>query len=629
METTTAGIRRHYECLAARGRPTHDDRACRAGPFRARPRTHGSESESSTRPETLVDANSRPRRPPRPARDQHSRLHQAALKPADASVDHAPRWIPQLTAQPACYPALGMAADRKRTVLDKLLGRDLATLEAKAAVVAIGHIVDLADDLNDRKALDAALRAIPALHERTLSGATETLLHYIEGNAWSVETRFRSERKGSARWSWDADDLAGRILAYRRALATAGFNRISEYQRCQILTNLGNAMSHVGRFVEAIDYWDRALAIDAGFGMALANKGHCTVSYLSSLYDPGHQAVFAARARELIGEALQLPLEGNTATRFRTTIEFIDEHWPEPAPDWPGMREEGDLGETEPEIAYRTWCLEKRLFINPLNDVLQAPIAATDALGLPTLAGPLDEMRACRGWVGLYNVLKQEFVAARALLWEGMTAAAPHLADRDVILADTLDGSAFGFHLEKLKLAFRSAYSILDRVGFLLNSYLKLGIPNSKVKFRTLWYAGQSQKKGLSPQFTDRENWPMRGLYWLAKDMDGHNDGIQECIEPGARALADVRNHLEHKYLKTTDDEARDDLPAWPDELGLRITTSQLEAKALHTVKLARAALIYVSLALHAEERARQEGRTAIDEDSTIHIERPPIQDAQ
>ena len=44
---------------------------------------------------------------------------------------------------------------------------------------------------------------------------------------------------------------------------------MSRIQRCQILTNLGNRLSSLGRFSEAVECFDAALQIDARFGMAL------------------------------------------------------------------------------------------------------------------------------------------------------------------------------------------------------------------------------------------------------------------------------------------------------------------------------------------------------------------------
>lgn len=55
-------------------------------------------------------------------------------------------------------------------------------------------------------------------------------------------------------------------------------------------------------------------------------------------------------------------------------------------------------------------------------------------------------------------------------------------------------------------------------------------------------------KAPLRPIFVTSENWPLRGLYWLSKDF--FDEAIKETTEPDSGALAEIRNQLEHKYLK-------------------------------------------------------------------------------
>ena len=84
--------------------------------------------------------------------------------------------------------------------------------------------------------------------------------------------------------------------------------------------------------------------------------------------------------------------------------------------------------------------------------------------------------------------MKQEFASARWLLFEGTTYDAPHFSEKDTKLHDTLDDPRYSLSIEKTKLAFRSAYSLLDKIAFFLNDYLKLGVPLGAVSFRSIWF---------------------------------------------------------------------------------------------------------------------------------------------
>jgi len=143
---------------------------------------------------------------------------------------------------------------------------------------------------------------------------------------------------------------------------------------------------------------------------------------------------------------------------------------------------------------------------------------------------------------------------------------------------------------------------------------LDLAIPEREVTFRTFWYEKPKKKKVLSLIFQKRENnWPLRGLFWLSKDLFEDNSKFKESIEPDAQELADIRNHLEHKYLKL-----HDDLWAGPfsenggatlvlaDTSAFSLYRRKFEAKTLKLIKMARSALMYLSLAIHAEETRRR-----------------------
>jgi hypothetical protein len=75
------------------------------------------------------------------------------------------------------------------------------------------------------------------------------------------------------------------------------------------------------------------------------------------------------------------------------------------------------LGETEQEKQYRRWCLANRLFLNPLNDLGPHTVAARDTMTLPDFTTKLQEPPSL---VGFFNQMKQEFVSARWMFYDGM-----------------------------------------------------------------------------------------------------------------------------------------------------------------------------------------------------------------
>lgn len=268
------------------------------------------------------------------------------------------------------------------------------------------------------------------------------------------------------------------------------------------------------------------------------------------------------------------------------------------------------LGASRQEIEYRRWCLKNRLFLNPLNDLGPYPIGGRDTLTTPDIVDSIDTGPR---YPGFFNQMKQEFTSARYLYYEGVNEEQPHFSDRGVLLYNTLDYPSYSLAIERVKSAFRMCYSIFDKAAFFLNHYLDLAIPEKSVTFKTFWYIKQSRKKGLRADFENRQNWPLRGLFWLSKDLYEEEAGFKEAIEPDARELSEIRNHLEHKYLKLHGDDwsgpppANDELSrSLSDTLAFSIYRRDFERKTLRLLKLSRTALMYLSLAIDCEEQQRK-----------------------
>lgn len=487
----------------------------------------------------------------------------------------------------------------------------------EAALARIGHLIDLSADLRRPEGAVRALEWADALERRGTPDSEGALLQYFRANAWAVR---RTSRLGdrAAEWAWDQEELQKEIYHLRGALRHVGLERLSPMRHCQIFTNLGNSLNAVGRFVEALEYWGRALKINPQFAMALGNRAYGLTHYARALYDGGHRALFlrfahdgfaAATAPEAVFDS---PLQNHVRREFdgrKTSLRsFLGKERLRQALNL----DKDELGDSEDERAYRRWCLRRRLFVNPLNDLGEYTIGARDVLTLPDFVTPVDEPPT---FIGLFNQMKQEFVSARWLLYDGTRDSEPHFSDREVLLYNTLDYPIYSLAIEKVKGAYRAAYSLFDKAGFFLNAYMRIGMHPGDVSFRKVWHGKDATgKRIVRAEFDRSENWPLRGLYWLSKDV--FEPEFRDVMDPDAQALSEIRNHLEHRYLKVHDAlfrvlEQRGAPGPWNDGLAYSVQRTDFEAKTLRLLKLARAALIYVSLGMHMEETRRGRGRDA------------------
>jgi hypothetical protein len=498
--------------------------------------------------------------------------------------------------------------------IDQLMSEGLESLSNDAALEKTGILIDSAGDQKRDDGLSTALEWCNWLQKRSLSEGQQALLEYFRANAWGNRQRIK-HRDPEIAWNWEQPEVFQQVLSLRRTLRLPGFETLHPVRRCQIHTNLGNQLNTLGRFADALPVWTRALEINPKFGMALGNRGYGFYRYARSLYDRGHAYVFLVFAHRDLSAALapKVDYEGyhhKDAKAFfarlkadiEKKIDIIKVKRPLRLNDY-------EIGRSKQERDYRQWVLYERLFLNPLNDLGPYKIAARDVFTLPDFRTPLRESPTL---VGLFNQIKQEYVSARWMLFEGMHAHTMHFSDRDVLLYNTLDYPSYALAVEKVKAAYRIAYSLFDKIAFFLNDYGKLGVAVNNVYFRSVWYVGQDAKKRVvRPELVQLQNLPLRGLYWLTKDF--FDADIQDVMEPEAQALYVIRNSLEHRYLKVHEmlvprPKEESILNMWTDRLAYSVQRNDFERKTLHLFKLARAAIIYLSLGMHREESRRGKG---------------------
>jgi hypothetical protein len=204
-------------------------------------------------------------------------------------------------------------------------------------------------------------------------------------------------------------------------------------------------------------------------------------------------------------------------------------------------------------------------------------------------------------YFSIFNQIKQEFVSSRFLFYEAINSTRPHFSDKEVKIIDTLDYSTYSFNLEKVKIAFRVSYSILDKVAYFLNLYLDLGNDPNRVSFRNVWYG--KDRTTLKSKIHDRKNWALRGLFWLSKDF--YEKGFLDTIEPDSKEIAIIRNFIEHKAFKIVDFNtsraANKNLYAIDRNLFLN--------KSFKLLKLTRSAILYLSFLIYEEESERNKKR--------------------
>lgn len=160
--------------------------------------------------------------------------------------------------------------------------------------------------------------------------------------------------------------------------------------------------------------------------------------------------------------------------------------------------------------------------------------------------------------------------------------------------------AGFDLNIEYIKVSLLKAYSVFDKIAFLINEYLRVGIKEKKVNFRSI--------------FNNKLVYNLHSCLHLFALRD-----IQLDLDEYYNRLCEVRNSITHKYLVTHmlfepkdirhPGKKNKNIICDPNEkhskenpVNYHISANELFDITLRTIKLARSAFIYTVLMIHEKE---------------------------
>ncbi len=381
-----------------------------------------------------------------------------------------------------------------------------------------------------------------------------------------------------------------------------------------LLVNYGNLLLQTGRIIKSIEILSAHSQVD--FPMLLGNLGLKYMEYVKLDYDGGHQTITCYHAYHLLKRAIlsekAYPERDEASPAFEMGakqlvnmlgMEYLEQKYT--------IKDFLDLPQKmgRKEKAYKKWCAENILSLNTLNDVFTSYEVGYDPIHLPNIVAKVSE-GIIPHYHGLFNQIKQEYVSARCFAYDGLTNRNTHFSDKGVYLVNTLDYPVYGLSIEKVKAAYRSVYSVFDKVSYFINQYFEIGINKREIDFNRLWSPKASDKKTVFDFINT--NYPLLGLWWLYKDIK--NKAIFDSnmhIDPVISKITSVRNAMEHRYLKILDffgGQAISDSKR-TDRLADAIDFADFEALTIALLKYAREVIILLVLTVHVEEHNRSLSR--------------------
>ena len=453
-----------------------------------------------------------------------------------------------------------------------------------------GFLIDIGSRLGDTELVRQGIASIGELLPRAREQSRPVLVYNLANGYAALHSIARREPG----FSFDPDDTPLREAKRRYRDALAGSEHLDANQRSGLRVNYGNCLASLGRSLEAISQYDAALRHAPDHPMAWGNLGVELERFAFVARDlailraanEGLLKALADHSLEQMGEDWGRPGFEKAQQRIARLLSEVGE-------DTALVRPEAPKTTTPYHQAYSEFCVKHELFLNFCLKDRPCDRVAEDAVSL-SLATSLDDNTTYPRLARLVNEIKERYAVARLLLFEVCNPpfdTQPY--DEMTYYADNLDYAVYGISPAKLKLAFESAYNILDKLAFFVNAYLDLGIEERLVNFQRLWK--ETKTAPLRPAIVERGSWHLYGLYDLSTDLAP--TGYLEHLRL-------TRDYLTHRYLVLHVEELH-----WltsADGAGYHSGYRQLLRDTIELMRLVRSAVIYVIAFIDQEEHARR-----------------------
>jgi len=536
----------------------------------------------------------------------------------------------------------------------------------KLNIKQVNALAELADDLLlDKNRKDELLELLKVHTQTSFIFENDTCkgyFYYILGNCSSGIYEFHRE-------SWYSKDLINTVNLYQKAVYFLEKEKSDLTLLSYALTNLGNFLSSQGRCFCAQYYWDKAIEIDENC-VALIAKASDILFRAEQLYDDSHKFIHYFFANNLILEAYKkidlleaeqkIPLQ--VGGRLYIFQKWYDECFKNE--DFNFLKEYKKNTNTKQESRYLNWVAQKKLFINDLNDLLSDEIVFKDILGLPSMVQKINgalSLKESLVFHSNFDELRNEYTYARFLMFQAyeINMDSEHFYNKTYAhVYDTLH-AIDNLKTSHMKASFRILYSIFDKISYFIAKYFNLQMEDRKISFQKIFgeYRGVSFKP--NNVFQNSKNYFIHSLFYILKEIEENSKVPDFYVNIETYKLAKIRNHLEHRSFRIVDDfgyelntkynysEVRGykDLLMKKDKLEennlqssseyieiiekikekeiksnyiLEMPISEFEQSLIDLARLVRNSLMYLSLAVHYEERLKP-----IDNESVFSKEVP------
>jgi len=372
------------------------------------------------------------------------------------------------------------------------------------------------------------------------------------------------------------------------------FNNYDNEFKKQVLVNYGNCLDTIGRTLEALYVYDKALKLDKNFSMAVGNRAQA-LAFFADISGEYRGAMYLEAYQELksvINNEDIISIGGISAKKsFEGQLKEIESMFKDKSVlDKKIEHPEYDkLGLSKFEKFYIDFCVKEKLFLNFHIHKDNCESSIVDPIFISLIIDINDNKTFYR--LSKYiNQIKEDYAVARLLLVQSQY----RIEELDSIskrttLINTLDYSQFNLYVGLLKSAFKEACDILDKIAFFINDYFCLGLPERRIYFTSIW----EKDNEIRIEILESDNISLYALYDIYKDIKSNY----------YKKIKDIRNAITHRKLVVYDSV----LTNWDtkeDKVNIGYDTFLNES--LNVFQLVKSAIIYLINFVNIEENKKR-----------------------
>lgn len=396
-----------------------------------------------------------------------------------------------------------------------------------------GNLIDIGSFTNKKSIAEEGLSLFIKNKDDILTITTKSSYYYNVANGMGAVLDFNPHNDA------DIDSFIKLNEVKNNYWKSYKFSREEGGVHPELIINLANALKRQYRISESMDYYEQAISIDDSIPQAWVNKSE-TLELLNELsftytYKMIREIIRGYERAINTGKCIpswipvyQRKIKYNEDILEASCIDTTEDI---------STDERLTSGEYDALSHYQRFCIDNNLMLSDHSLYCNCYAASKDNITIATIEeGVFGDFIVPMEMV--LNRLKAEYSLARKMFFEYKAGSEFFDENSEVCYSELYNGEILYENVERLRIAFRTCFGILDKIAVALCKLFDLKPDRGHIYFHNFWQIRDEKRKA---KINKVNNKGLFGLFSIAMDLNDKNGELA--------FFRDWRNDLEHKLL--------------------------------------------------------------------------------